>query len=96
MYYIGLDDDQLLREGWQWRDMDEGLRSLLRLCRETVARLQKTESALVRSLERDSLLMDRVERLMPSLQSARPAQGEELAGFFQLFFDVTAKKAAAS
>ena len=27
-------------------------------------RLQKTESALVRSLERDSLLMDRVERLM--------------------------------
>ena len=27
-------------------------------------RLQKTESALVRSLEHDSLLMDRVERLM--------------------------------
>ena len=27
-------------------------------------RLQKTESALVRSLERDSLLMERVERLM--------------------------------
>lgn len=45
-------------------DIDEGLRSLLRLCRETVARLQKTESVLVRSLERDSLLMERVERLM--------------------------------
>ena len=38
------------------RDIDEGLRSLLRLCRETVARLGKTESALVRSLERDALL----------------------------------------
>jgi transposase len=45
-------------------DIHEGLRSLLRLCRETVVRLQRTESALVRSLERDSLLMDRVERLM--------------------------------
>jgi transposase len=45
-------------------DIDEGLRSLLQLCRETVVRLQKTESALVRSLERDSLLMDRVERLI--------------------------------
>ena len=45
-------------------DIDEGLCSLLRLCRETVVRLQKTERALVRSLERDSLLMDRVERLM--------------------------------
>ena len=45
-------------------DIDEGLCSLLRLCRETVVHLQKTESALVRSLERDSLLMDRVEQLM--------------------------------
>src|SRR5712672_3708933 len=44
-------------------DIDEGLCSLLRRCRETVARLGKTESALVRSLERDSLLMERVERL---------------------------------
>src|SRR6202047_823612 len=35
-------------------DIDEGLCSLLRLCRETVVRLQRTESALV----------DRVERLM--------------------------------
>ncbi len=45
-------------------DIDEGLGLLLRLCRETVARLQKAESAMVRSLERDSLLIDRVERLM--------------------------------
>jgi transposase len=34
------------------------------VCRETVVRLQRTESALVRSLERDPLLVDRVERLM--------------------------------
>ena len=45
-------------------DIHEGLRSLLRLCREMVVRLEKTESALVRSLERDPQLMDRVERLM--------------------------------
>jgi len=45
-------------------DLDEGLRSLLRLCREAVVRLEKTESALVRSLERDCLLRERVERLM--------------------------------
>ena len=45
-------------------DIDEGLCSLLRVCRETVVRLQRTESALVRSLECDSLLRERVERLM--------------------------------
>jgi hypothetical protein len=45
------------------QDIDEGLKPLLRLCRETVVRLGKTESALVRSLQRDSLLMARVERL---------------------------------
>jgi transposase len=45
-------------------DIDEGLCSLLRVCRETVVRLQRTESALVRSLERDRLLEERVERLM--------------------------------
>jgi transposase len=46
------------------QDIDEGLKSLLRLCRETVVRLGKTESALVRSLERDRLLVERVEHLM--------------------------------
>ena len=45
-------------------DINEELRSLLRLCRESVVRLQRTESALVRSLERDPLLLERVERLM--------------------------------
>jgi len=45
-------------------DINDGLRSLLRVCRETVVRLSKTESALARSLEQDSLLRDRVERLM--------------------------------
>ena len=45
-------------------DINDGLRSLLRLCRETVVRLSKTESALVRSLERDPQLLERVERLM--------------------------------
>jgi transposase len=53
------------------QDIDEGLGSLLRLCRETVVRLQKTESALVRGLEGDSLLIDRVERLMTSPLSGR-------------------------
>src|SRR5262250_1183149 len=44
-------------------DINEGLRPLLRLCREMVVRLSKTESALVRSLECDPLLRRRVERL---------------------------------
>ena len=43
-------------------DIGEGLAALLRLCRETVVRMQKTESALVRSLEHDALLVGRVER----------------------------------
>ena len=45
-------------------DINEGLASLLRLGRETVVRLQKTENALIRSLECDPLLSHRVERLM--------------------------------
>ena len=45
-------------------DINDGLRSLLRLCRETMVRLAKIESALVRSLERDPMLAERVERLM--------------------------------
>ncbi len=62
---------QKLHKAWYFRellatnpDINEGLCSLLRVCREMVVRLQRTESALVRSLERDSLLVDRVERLM--------------------------------
>jgi transposase len=45
-------------------DIPEGLGSLLRQCRETVVRLQRTEGALVRSLEQDALLTDRIQRLM--------------------------------
>jgi transposase len=46
------------------QDIDESLRPLLQLCRETLVRLQKTESALIRSLARDRFLVERVERLM--------------------------------
>jgi transposase len=45
-------------------EITEGLRPLLSLCRETVVRLEKTEGVLVRSLQRDRLLAERVERLM--------------------------------
>ena len=45
-------------------DIDEGLRSLLRQCRQMVVRLGKTENALIRSLQQDRLLAERVERLM--------------------------------
>ena len=45
-------------------DIDESLRSLLRQCREMVVRLGKTESTLIRSLQQDRLLAERVERLM--------------------------------
>lgn len=46
------------------QEIDGGLKPLLRLCREMVVRLGKTESALVRSLQSDSLLVERVDRLM--------------------------------
>ena len=46
------------------RDISESLRSLLSQCREMVVRLGKTESALIRSLQQDRLLTERVERLM--------------------------------
>jgi transposase len=44
--------------------IDGGLRLLLRQCREMVVRLSKTENALIRSLQQDGLLAERVERLM--------------------------------
>src|ERR1700733_13510079 len=46
------------------RDMDEGLRSLLGLCREMLVRLGKPESALVLSMEGEPVLRQRIERLM--------------------------------
>jgi transposase len=45
-------------------DINETLRALLRQCRETVVRQSKTENALIRSLQQDRLLAERVERLM--------------------------------
>jgi transposase len=45
-------------------DIDAGLGSLLRQCREMVVRLGKMEAALIHSLQQDRLLAERVERLM--------------------------------
>jgi transposase len=44
-------------------EIDESIRPLLRLSRETIVRLQKTEYALVSSLQRDPLLAERIKRL---------------------------------
>jgi transposase len=44
-------------------EIDDSIRPLLRLSRETIERCQKTEYALVSSLQRDPLLADRISRL---------------------------------
>jgi len=44
-------------------EIDESIRPLLKLSRDTIVRLQKTEYALVSSLQRDPLLADRIKRL---------------------------------
>jgi transposase len=44
-------------------EVHESIRPLLKLSRETIVRLQKTEYSLVSSLERDPLLADRIRRL---------------------------------
>src|SRR5580704_15791207 len=61
---------QQLHQAGYFRDLlatnphiDEGLRSILRQCRDTVVRLGKTENALIRSLQRNPLLAERVQRL---------------------------------
>jgi transposase len=41
----------------------ESIRPLLKLSRETIVRLQKTEYALVSSLQRDPRLVERIQRL---------------------------------
>src|SRR5207237_9361911 len=43
--------------------IDKSIRPLLRLSRDSITRLQRIESALIRSLQRDPLLADRVRRL---------------------------------
>lgn len=45
-------------------EITESIRPLLQLSRDTVVRLQKTEYALVSSLQRDPLLAERIKRLM--------------------------------
>ena len=55
-------------------------------CRETVVRLGKTEGALVRSLERDSLLLEREERLM-SIRAVGPITALELGRCAALLVD---------
>ena len=44
-------------------EVHESIRPLLRLSRETIVRCQKTEYALVSSLQRDPLLAERIKRL---------------------------------
>jgi transposase len=44
-------------------EVNESIQPLLLLSRETIARLQKTERALVSSLKRDPLLAERIKRL---------------------------------
>jgi transposase len=44
-------------------EVPESIRPLLKLSRETILRCQKTEYALVSSLERDPLLAERIKRL---------------------------------
>jgi hypothetical protein len=41
------------------QEIDDSLRPLLRLTRENLVRLRRTESALLRSLRRDPLLVER-------------------------------------
>jgi transposase len=44
-------------------EVNESIRPLLKLSRETIVRLQKTEYALLSSLQRDPLLAERIKRL---------------------------------
>jgi transposase len=60
---------QRLHKVWYFRELltneeiQESIRPLLQLSRETIVRLQKTEYALVSSLQRDPLLAERIRRL---------------------------------
>ena len=45
------------------KEVDESIRPLLKLSRESIERLQKTDYALVSSLERDPLLVQRLKNL---------------------------------
>src|SRR5438067_11679942 len=45
------------------QEVDQSIRPLLKLSRETIERLQKTDYALVNSLQRDPILADRIKNL---------------------------------
>src|SRR5581483_9574865 len=45
------------------KEIDESIRPLLKLSRETIVRLQKTDYALVSSLQRDPILAERIKNL---------------------------------
>src|SRR5437660_5236423 len=45
------------------KEVTESIRPLLRLSHETIRRLDKTETALIRSLERDPVLAERIKNL---------------------------------
>ena len=45
------------------QEVSDSVRPLLRLSHETITRLHKTETALIRSLERDSVLVERIKNL---------------------------------
>ena len=45
------------------KEVDESIRPFLRLSRESIERLQKTDYALVSSLQRDPILADRIKNL---------------------------------
>src|SRR6201996_3692151 len=45
------------------KEVDESIRPLLRLSRESIERLQKTDYALVSSLQRDPILAERIKNL---------------------------------
>ena len=44
-------------------EVNDGIRPLLKICREQIERSQKLDYALVSRLERDPLLQDRLQRL---------------------------------
>jgi transposase len=45
------------------KEIDDSIRPLFRLSRESIVRLQKTEYALVSSLQRDPVLAERIKNL---------------------------------
>src|ERR1700749_1522933 len=56
------------------KEVDESIRTLLRLSRESIQRLQKTDYALVSSLQRDPILVQRLKNLrtVPGVGRSRP------------------------